>query len=65
MNNPLFMRSFQCLTNGFTNLQRLPNWQRTTFDAIGQRFPFDKLHHQELCFAGVLQVVNTGNIRVV
>jgi hypothetical protein len=46
MNDPFFMRCFQCLANALANLQRILEGKRSTSDAIGEYLTLDQFHDE-------------------
>ena len=65
IDDPLLVRRFERLRNLRRDRQRINNWNRAVRDAIGQRRPFDQLHHQRDGPARLLQAVDVRDVRVV
>src|SRR5262245_2410029 len=65
MNDTLLMSGLECLRNLMRNLERFFRGNRSAFDALGQRFAFDKLHHQEVAAINFLYAVNRCDIRMI
>ena len=65
MHDAALVRVFQRFANLLRNPQRFINGNRPRFDAIRQRRPFDKLHHQRMRISGIFETVNRRNIGMI
>src|SRR5262249_31632020 len=59
------MRVLQCLAYLLSNLQRFIYRDRSSFDALGQRFSTNEFHHEELPVARFFQSMYGGDSRMI
>src|SRR5204863_927418 len=61
----LFMRRLECLGNLNCNRQCFIDRYLAPADTLGQSFPFDEFHDEELAFAEFFESVYSGNVGMV
>ena len=65
MHDPLLVRGLERLGDLHRDGERRFERQGSARDPLGQRLPFDELHHQEVTAAGLLQPVERGDVGMI
>ena len=65
MYDAAFMRGFQAIRNLPGDLQCFVHRKGAPLHALGQRFAFDKLHHNANGVARLFKTVNVRNVRMI
>ena len=65
MDDAFFMRGFQRLGNLTRHGEGLLDRHRTTLQPVGERFPLDQLHDEEVTPVGLLHAMKRGDVRMI
>ena len=65
VNNPPLVGVFECIGKLLRQLQSFLNCNRGPHDPLGQSLPLNQFHDQREKTGGVLNAVNSSNVRVV
>ena len=65
MDDPLFVRRFECLGDLFRDRQRLVAGDRSTEKPIRKILPLDQFHRERADVPGLFEAVNVRDVRVV
>ena len=65
MNDPLLVRGFEGLRDLLRNRQCFVEWHGALRDTIGERRPFDQLHHQRSDAIRVFETIDRRDMRMV
>src|SRR5215471_20155101 len=65
MDDSFLVRRFERISDLLSDLQRVLDSDRSTLEALFQRFAFDQFHNEEMPTVGLFQAMQRCNVRMI